>query len=102
MARVKVEDLPVERAATEAESTHVVGGAGFSIQIGGYGYRAPYGGYRGYCPTGGNRRVDPYHSYHDTSHYHYAPPAIIRHGRHLHVRPGGYYLHRTGHIDHHH
>jgi hypothetical protein len=38
--------------------------------------------------------------YHDTSHYDYVPPRIIPHGNHIHVQPGGYYWHQTGHVHH--
>ena len=73
-----------------------VGGIGISIG-GGHlyrgGYRAPYySGYRGHYGVGYRGSW-----YHDTSHLHYHPAQVYRHGDHFHVQPGHYDLHRTGH-----
>ncbi len=37
--------------------------------------------------------------YHDTTHFDYHPPTVIRHRNHFHVAPGHYDLHRSGHFD---
>ena len=58
-----------------------------------YGHRIPYGyGHGGHGPF--------YRGYHDTSHFDYHPPQIYRHGNHLHVQPGHYDFHRSGHYHH--
>ncbi len=53
----------------------------------GHGYGGGFGGYGGGY-------------YHDTSHYDYHPTTVYRHGNHLHVQPGHFDFHRTGHWDH--
>jgi hypothetical protein len=46
--------------------------------------------------------IDGHHAdvWHDTSHLHYRPARVVRHGNHLHYVPGRYLVHRTGHWDH--
>lgn len=39
-------------------------------------------------------------TYHDTTHLDYHAPTIRRHGNHLHVQPGHYDVHNTGHWHH--
>ena len=39
-------------------------------------------------------------TYHDTTHLDYHAPTIRRHGNHLHVQPGHYDVHRSGHWHH--
>ena len=62
---------------------------------GGYGYSSGYGYSGGYgLGYGGGYRAPVWH---DTSHYHYHPTSVYRHGNHYHVNPGHYDLHRSGH-----
>ncbi|MGB7344501.1 MAG: hypothetical protein WBD20_09830 [Pirellulaceae bacterium] len=58
----------------------------------GHGYSSHYGAR--YAPSYSSRR------FHDTSHYHYHPTEVRRHGNHYDVIPGHYDLHRTGHFHH--
>jgi len=43
---------------------------------------------------------DDDHAWHDTSHLHYRPAALQRHGNHYHYVPSHYEVHETGHWDH--
>jgi hypothetical protein len=61
---------------------------------GGY-YNTGYGGYENYYRGGYGRSV-----WHDTDHYDYHPPEVVRHRNHYHVIPGHYDYHDTGHWDH--
>jgi hypothetical protein len=93
-----------------ATSTASAGGFGFYVASPGYGYSVGaghgfYGGYRtayyggrGYCDDGWDRD----HEWHDTSHYDYHPPTVVRHRNHFHYVPGHYDFHRTGHLHHYH
>jgi hypothetical protein len=87
-----------------ATSTANAGGFGFYISSPGYGYSVGagngyYGGYRtAYYPNG----WDSDHGWHDTSHYDYHPPTVVRHRNHFHVVPGHYDYHETGHWHHYH
>jgi hypothetical protein len=73
---------------------------------GGSGYNTYYGPYGGHI----HHNVNPYTAtrggghlhWHDTSHYHYVPPQMVRPGFLYRLQPGGYYLHRDGHWDLHH
>ncbi|MCA9072972.1 MAG: hypothetical protein KDA84_28810 [Planctomycetaceae bacterium] len=71
----------------------------------GYGYQNyNYQPQRGYIQPGfSNRRGygGGHYDYHDTTHFDYHPPTIIRHGNHFDVTPGHYDLHRSGHYDRH-
>jgi hypothetical protein len=104
--------LAIASSATEAGSLHLVVGPGYGAGSGygvgyGHGQIAPYSGsitpQYGYgvslysYPT-----VAPHYDWHDTSHYDYHAPELIRHGNHYHYQPGHYDLHRTGHWDLHH
>lgn len=42
-----------------------------------------------------------HYDFHDTSHYDYHRPQVVRHGNHYDRTPGHYDLHRTGHFDYH-
>ncbi len=75
------------------------GYSGIGISIGGShyrSYRAPF-----YSSHLHRSHFGPSRSYfHDTSHYHWHPAEIRRHGNHWHVQPGHWDLHRTGHWHH--
>lgn len=64
-------------------------GAYHGGSFGGYG-----GGYAG--GHGGYARAPVFH---DTTHYDYHRPSIQFHRGHVHVTPGHYDVHRTGHWD---
>lgn len=94
---------------TGLDSPKAEAGNGFSLQIGrfgistggaGYGYNSFYGNryYGGGFPGAGHDGRRPW--YHDTTHLDYHPPELIRHGRHFHVQPGHYDVHRSGHWHH--
>ncbi len=57
------------------------------------GYQTYQPSYQSYQPSYGYGQS----YYHDTSHYDYHAPSIQRHGSHLHVTPGHYDYHQTGH-----
>src|SRR5262245_31182271 len=86
--------------------------AGFGIYVGGNGYgysfgtgNAYYGGYRkAYYPTSViyDNGWNGDHEWHDTSHYDYHPPTVVRHRNHFHYVPGHYDYHETGHMHHYH
>ncbi len=44
--------------------------------------------------------VDGDHAYHNTSHLHYRPAHLKRHGDHFHYVPERYEVHHTGHWHH--
>lgn len=84
-----------------------------SAEAGGCGYGGFYGGYGRYSqPFYGHihHNVNPWTAtrggghlhWHDTTHYDYVPPSLVRHRNHFHYQPGGYILHRDGHWDLHH
>ena len=71
-------------------------------QRGNYGHQSHHGGhgahsgYRSYYSGGYGYQVRR-PVWHDTSHLDYHAPSIQRHGLHLHVTPGHYDVHRSGH-----
>lgn len=56
---------------------------------GGYGWNS--------YNSGWNQRYQP-RRWHDTSHWDYHPTTVVPHGDHLHVVPGHYDWHQTGHM----
>ncbi len=79
---------------------------GFGCGYGGF-VQPSYGGYSGYGDFGyGGSLYGGYGGghlhWHDTSHWHYLPPRVIRHCDHYHVQPGGWLFHQDGHWDDHH
>ena len=112
MARIQTLELSVERLASDAEASNVIGGGGFGLGFGPGGFGLPIGGH---CGTniggfgggygggfGGGFGGYPAHTWHDTSHWDYRPTTVVPHGNHFDVVPGGYYWHRTGHLHHNH
>jgi len=98
MARVKIEDLSIQRTLEANETDNIVGAGGISFYIG------PGGGYYGRGPSWrGRRRRRHFHHhhrppvYHDTSHWDYHPGGLRRHGNHYHYVPGHYHWHQDGH-----
>ena len=89
MARVKTSDLSVERTASCMESDSVVGGA---ARVRGGSPRS-----RGGHPRGHSHQMHPSYSWHNTSHFHFQRPFLIRHWNHFHYVPGRVILHQTGH-----
>jgi hypothetical protein len=83
--------------------------AGGGCRSGGFGYGGfGYGGYvqpsYGGFGYGGGWYGDfggGHAHWHDTSHWDYIPPRVIRHCDHYHVQPGGWTFHRDGHWDYH-
>ncbi|MEX0715633.1 MAG: hypothetical protein WD066_03565 [Planctomycetaceae bacterium] len=63
----------------------------------GYGFANPYsyGGHGGYGNWGFSSP-----RWHDTTHFDYHPSSFVPHGNHLHVQPGHYDSHRSGHWHH--
>lgn len=91
----------------EAKAGHY----GCNSYRGGYSYSAPsyyrsspsyYGNYNSYYSGRSYSNYPSYRGsyYHDTSHYDYHPTTVVPHGNHLHVIPGHYDYHQTGHWHH--
>jgi hypothetical protein len=74
--------------------SHIGGHRGGHGGHGGHVYQPTrqWNGYRrSYRPTWNQPR------FHDTTHLDYHAPQVTRHGNHLHVQPGHYDVHRSGH-----
>ena len=86
-------------AATQAQAGH--GHKHHHNHSYGYGYGGYGGGYvtpnYGYYGYGSPWRQSYYHN---TGHYDYHPTTVVPHGNHLHVIPGHYDWHNTGHWHH--
>ncbi len=89
--------------AVAGTSSAQAGGVYFSFGSGGH-YHGGYshgGHYHGGQIYGGgygpNILIYPQPRWHDTSHWDYHPAQIVPHGNHLHVVPGHYDYHQTGH-----
>lgn len=75
------------------------GSIGLSVSNYSSGYRSGYSSGYGYGNAGTTRRYySPRPVYHDTTHLDWHPTTLYRHGSHLHVQPGHYDVHRTGHF----
>ncbi len=80
--------------------------SGIAISFGrghrGYGGGYGYGSYRMPYPGGiySSRYGGRGGFYHDTTHLDWHPTEVRRHGNHLHVQPGHYDVHHTGHWHH--
>lgn len=102
---------------TFAILTALIAGTALAVPetaLAGWGYSGSQGFTRGFGGTGWgvNRGYNNWNRgsfyggsnfrrplrYHDTSHFDYHPPQIIRHRNHFHVTPGHYDFHQTGHF----
>jgi hypothetical protein len=93
--------------STRAEAAHGYGG--FGVHFGGPYLHLDVGNPHGrgayarssYYEHRSRQRASYHPNWHDTSHWDYHPPEVVRHGNHLDHVPGHFDLHRTGHWDRH-